>query len=289
MKTILVLTDFTKQAENAANYAYQFAKLIKANIILFHAFGVPEKNTIVSQVVYPSNYDELKENSLINLKASASAIRKEHEHLVGFKPLIIVDNEFGTMTDLASEMVIHKAIGLVVIGGAKSHKQNRMFFGSDTYDLLDKVMCPVLFIPDEFQYNKVERIFYATDLKSMDAAVVNSLAALSSLFNADVMLTHISKDPEKNTGKLAQLKDLVKADTQIHYQHIKSKNVVQTLCELNINVSAQKEMLALVHKKYHFPESIFHNSISKQINAVSTKKKNIEKDKPFVGEKAGFE
>jgi nucleotide-binding universal stress UspA family protein len=38
MKTILVLTDFSKKAENAAIYALKIAEKTQANIILFNSF-----------------------------------------------------------------------------------------------------------------------------------------------------------------------------------------------------------------------------------------------------------
>jgi len=41
MKTILVLTDFSQPAYNAAAYALQLAKYRKADIELAHAFKVP--------------------------------------------------------------------------------------------------------------------------------------------------------------------------------------------------------------------------------------------------------
>ena len=47
MKTILVPTDFSKSANNAAEYAANFAIATKAKILLFHVYNVP---IIVSDV-----------------------------------------------------------------------------------------------------------------------------------------------------------------------------------------------------------------------------------------------
>ena len=38
MKTILVLTDLSKKAENASLFALKLAEKIEANIILYHSF-----------------------------------------------------------------------------------------------------------------------------------------------------------------------------------------------------------------------------------------------------------
>lgn len=68
-------------------------------------------------------------------------------------------------------MVIQNPIGLIVMSRPKSGKINRLFFGSDTHDLLDKVICPVLIIPVGLKFEPVNEITYATDLRSMDTAV----------------------------------------------------------------------------------------------------------------------
>ena len=41
MKTILVATDFSSSAANAANYAAEMALRIKANLLLLHVYRIP--------------------------------------------------------------------------------------------------------------------------------------------------------------------------------------------------------------------------------------------------------
>ena len=58
MKTILVPTDFSTAAENAALYAAYFAKSIHAQVILFHVYHVPV-GTAAAFPVMPMALDEL--------------------------------------------------------------------------------------------------------------------------------------------------------------------------------------------------------------------------------------
>jgi len=53
MKTILVLTDFSQPAYNAAAYALQLAKYRKADIELAHAFKVQAACSSVPLLIYP--------------------------------------------------------------------------------------------------------------------------------------------------------------------------------------------------------------------------------------------
>ena len=68
IKTILVPTDFSEEAENAFLYAIEMAGTTKAEIVLFHAFHHPNFSP------YPYNEDakklELEEEKLVQLQAS---------------------------------------------------------------------------------------------------------------------------------------------------------------------------------------------------------------------------
>ena len=61
MKTILVPTDFSEEARNAAEYAVKLAKEVKAKVILFHTFQVPIPISEVPVMVISEN-EMLKKN-----------------------------------------------------------------------------------------------------------------------------------------------------------------------------------------------------------------------------------
>ena len=46
VKSLLVLTDFSQSAKNAANYALNLALRIKANLVLFNAYSIPDVDII---------------------------------------------------------------------------------------------------------------------------------------------------------------------------------------------------------------------------------------------------
>ncbi|OAQ40264.1 hypothetical protein A5893_04740 [Pedobacter psychrophilus] len=265
MKTIILLTDFSLQANNAASYAYQFGQKIKANIHLFNAFGIPEKNAIASQIPWSSDFVNLEDESSNLLKALSLELKSKYNtnNIDDFNPEISYSNCFGAVADLVSEMVVQKAISLVVMSGPKSGKVSRLFFGSDTHDLLDKVICPVLIIPDGLEFKSVKKITYATDLRSIDTAVVKSISMLATIFISELTIAHVSSYTVKEKELNNEVFEDVELYNNINFKNIKGKSIVQSLCDENINQNT--DVMVLVHKKYHFPESIFHNSVSKQM------------------------
>ena len=65
MKTILVPTDFSKSASNAAEYAVNLAKEIKATVLLFHVYHVPVFTSETDiMLMTPNDFQKEKEEYL---------------------------------------------------------------------------------------------------------------------------------------------------------------------------------------------------------------------------------
>lgn len=268
MKTILVLTDFTARAENATWFSLKFSSLIKANILLYNAFGIPQKNSLATQVEWPVNADDMEKESMDKLRMMALKMEKviELDNEDTFKPEISCRNGFGSLTDLVKAVVINHSIGLSIMSSRKSSDFKRLVFGSDTHDLLDKVLCPVMLIPETYQFTWAKKITYATDHRSTDKDVVYSLAILAKLFSADLLISHVSEKESDNEGLVEPIMKSVMEATNyqnITYKEVKGENVIQTLCE--VNEMEHTDILALVHRRQHFPRNLLHTSISKQL------------------------
>src|SRR6476659_216936 len=121
MKTVLVLTDFSALAENAALYAVRFAQQIKAKLLLYNAFGTPDKIGIASQgLAWPIDYaDEQKESeeALKDLRVKLTLEIKTHLPDEDFYPEIAIANDYGVLSELIETVVFKKSIGLIVMGG----------------------------------------------------------------------------------------------------------------------------------------------------------------------------
>src|ERR1022692_1352697 len=95
MKTILVLTDFSKKAENAAIFALKIAEKKGANIILFHSLenfqsaNVPESGSWIYE-----DYEMIKTESLTELKKLEDYLVTHHKPGT-FEPKISLLNEMG--------------------------------------------------------------------------------------------------------------------------------------------------------------------------------------------------
>jgi hypothetical protein len=78
MKTIAVLTDFSRRSEHAAMFALHLAKKINADVLLFNAFQVPVSKNNWGQIDCAfEDYDEIED--CVKKKLSELSRKLENE------------------------------------------------------------------------------------------------------------------------------------------------------------------------------------------------------------------
>lgn len=272
MKTILVLTDFSIRSQYAAEFALQIAIKTQADILLCNAMEIIENAPMAEQIAWPiADHIALKQESLTDLKVIANQLEKlgsQGAETKTYKPVITCINDFGKLWAVATKVIKEKCVDMVIMGSHKSNGLARFLFGSHTHEVLDSINCPVLLVPETLTYKDIRTISYATDLTFSDFKVINYLALIARPFNADILVNHISPYglPGMEADKAIQhsINELLSHDhPKVFYTSVKGDNVPKRLLE--ISSSGKADILALVHKRYGFFESLFHSSVSKQM------------------------
>lgn len=274
MKTILVPTDFSQPAENAAHYAIYLAKIMKANILLCHAFQVPLETTIAAQVTLPlMDYSDLKEDSNLNLRSLAALLTQD---IMGFSNLDFFDlridyiSEVGRISDVIRNLVKEKEINIVVMGMYGASALNHFSLGSNSYEMMNKANFPLLLIPGKFHFTPLRKIAFATDLEEDHIGVIRSLTSLAKHFSAEILLAHIYDkkiNPEKHHHKLIAFLDKVtnRVDySKIYYRQINRKDIDQGLEWLTEH--GLLDMLAIVHHHRNILDQIFNRSHTRKLS-----------------------
>lgn len=274
MKTILVLTDFSDRANYAAEFAYQIAVRVKANIVLCNVMEIVETAPMAEQLAWPiADHIFLKENTISELKSIATNLRRLTPGDTGYKPSISCVADFGKLSAVAATMVQEKGVNLVVMGLHKSNGLTRFLFGCHTHDVLDTINCPVLLVPEEIEFDGIHTLAYATDLTFSDINVINYLAEIAKPFDAEIVVSHISvldldMMDERVTAQHLANKQLEQTHAKVIYNSIKGENVAK--CLLDAYGSGKASVLTLVHKRYGFFDGLFHLSVSKRMAATTT-------------------
>ncbi|MES2378696.1 MAG: universal stress protein [Bacteroidota bacterium] len=152
MKTILMLTDFSENANHAAKTAAKFVPRLKADIMLYHTYydhpilptyaGGP---WIVEEFVFQKDESTAQLSQLaIQLRHIMAGISKD-----SFKPPTEYQYGEGSLGKNIAAIIQEPKVSLVVIGSRTDSAMDHLIFGSDTMDVIDHSACPVLVIPSD--------------------------------------------------------------------------------------------------------------------------------------------
>jgi nucleotide-binding universal stress UspA family protein len=272
MKTILVPTDFSPAADNAARYALQIARYLKADVKLCNAVAVQSAYSMATQVAWPlENSTDVADTDqeLEDLCGRLLLENKEESSYPRAVQLSYCSKE-GPVSNVIGELAAEFHIGLVAMGLKGATGIKRFFAGNHSRDLIEKATFPLLLIPSSAVFKPVHTIAFATDLSDQDIDVIHSLAGLARELNSEILLVHVmdtaSGQPgyeKKVTGFLNQVTNQVDY-ARIYYRDVKNKEVDQGLAWLLEHRNI--EMLAMVNRKHDLVERFFNTSHTQRMS-----------------------
>jgi hypothetical protein len=157
-----------------------------------------------------------------------------------------------------TDMVIRHNIWLIIMDDQLVQLKND-HIDSNAVKLLSNLNCPVLLLPQGYEFSSINKIAYVTDLRYCDLGVIRFL----KVFNTSIFVTHISApglpDIEERYAQeiLAEVVSVKSNYWKIFLRNIKSKNIhgpINTVFD-----ALEIKMLALVNKKQQTLERLFDN------------------------------
>jgi len=260
MEYILVPTDFSKNAFNALEYAIDVAKLLEVKIMVLHTYEVP-----FGGASYLKNMDyELK-------KIAEEQIVELHRDIVDKGLNNIVSIEFDNLnTDLVSgirDMVETNDIGLVIMGTAGATGLKEIFLGSNTSHVIKNISCPVIAVPKNASFKKIENIIFATDFDmncenndmSLIIDLTRRLRARLTMVNIQTVATNFAKTRDNADKFLEECKDALK-EINYDYHYIIDEDITNGINKAYKNNNA--DLLVMIKKSHSLIDHLFNKSMT---------------------------
>jgi nucleotide-binding universal stress UspA family protein len=229
MKTILVPTDFSENANNALDYAIELAKREDAKIILLHAFHVTYIYPDIPMQYLTEQMQSLEEITNRELKLLCEKVEKSGELTCEFY------NKESLAVDFILDTIEKKKPDLVVMGTAGASGFKEMIIGSNTAKIVEKAKCPVIAVPEKVLFSPIKNITYATNYNLTDIYALEKLVDIAKLFNAKITLLHVCYDVfthDTEDDFMNIFKDKVKKDInydKLEFKLIYGKDLIDVL------------------------------------------------------------
>jgi len=190
METILVATDFSDSANNAADYAVGLAKLFSAKIVLVNTYNLPYST-------YESGtsgdiLNVLRESSVGGLNNLKKRIEQQNDK---YNFEIECYSDFGFAEDMIIETASKVNADIVVIGiKGDSGKIKENIIGSTAIKVARNADIPVFIIPDHVKYHSIHKISFASDLNKIEESdLIYVSRYFGKLFDAELEIVNIEE------------------------------------------------------------------------------------------------
>jgi nucleotide-binding universal stress UspA family protein len=189
MKKFLVPTDFSETSKNAAKYAAQMAdKIPGAKVILIN---VSDKFTAGSD---GSPLTETKKDRRTILGQALAHMGDELRSVANVEIEYVIE-EGSSLVETLERFVRHQGINMIVMGITGASRLEQLFIGSNTLDMVDAGVCPVMIVPPNAKYNPIKNVLFASDFKEVDTTVpAEPVKSVLDLFGASLHIVNVDSE-----------------------------------------------------------------------------------------------
>ena len=264
-RRVLIPTDFSSNALNAARYAFKMLGDENGiEYVILNSYSIPHggSNTMLVSIT-----DILKQDSTQGLKKTL----EELENDIGNNEVKTL-SVHGSLNGVIEELLEKEEFSLIVMGTKGAGGLKKVLLGSNTSEVVSKINRPVLIVPEEARYKTPDNMLFTTDFKPTKRDIqIERLLKFAKDVNSKIFILNIHDekraldlDFEKIASGLAELfKDVD------HSYHAELNDDIV----LGIDEFIKKndiKIIAMIVRKLSFFANLFHKSLTKEM-AMHTK------------------
>ncbi len=255
MNTIIVATDFSKEAENAVEYAAAVAHTLQSRLVLFNGYPIPihAANARLSA----ERIQEMIDLNNENLKDRAEELNARYGIDVAYET---------AMLDLLEELtgLINKYEASVVVMGTAARSLEQDLLGNTTTAVISRLKFPVLAVPLGTKFTGIKKILFACAvLRGVHQLILERVKDAASRFGAEVEVFYVSKaiseiiENEDDQSPISSFDESLEGVTY-YYKNVQSNTIIQAIEDEVKEINA--DLLIMVPNKYGFWKSLVHRS-----------------------------
>ncbi|WP_047414621.1 universal stress protein [Cellulophaga sp. Hel_I_12] len=191
MKNILIPTDFSENSWNAITYGMEFFKKSKCTFYLIHVNPIKSYSGGESAVFITPEI--IEETILKETTEQLHKVLKDIEHLpFNTKHSFHTMAFYGFFTDHIQKEVKDKNIDLIIMGTKGATGLKAVAIGSNTGNVIAKIKCSILAIPEHTVFKKPKEIGFPTDFKiDYNIKTLDHLKDIALIHNSTIRFLYV--------------------------------------------------------------------------------------------------
>ncbi len=259
MKTIILATDFTPTALNAAVYAVNMAKTINANILLFNVYEVLPN---YGEMIFDVDVEALKKTA----RTEIQKLKKILLNQPGINFNIATEITIGVFKDELVKVCETLQPYAVVMGCQGKSKTEHLLMGSHAGKLIENFTWPIITIPPTATFSAIKKIAIAYDFElAIPQNLITDIKLVAKDFNATIDILNAENEGEFNGNFISLSRTLENSfkPMNIKYNFIiaeqQDDGILKFVDENDI------DLLVVMPKHHNLLEKLFQKSHTKNL------------------------
>lgn len=266
MKNILVPTDFSENSINAFMYARVLYADMECNFYVLYVGSLLDNNKDSGNLIHLVD-DEVK-NTKDQLIGLVDETRKQNTNNAHH---FFALHEYGFFVPILKKYVEGHQIDLIVMGTKGVTGLKEKVLGSHAGDVITKIQCNTLVIPNNAPIKKPSEIAFPSDFNMFYShTILQSMIELLELGGASLRVMNVAQNGEGLTSEQATNKDFLLDFLEVTFP---GRYSVHTITNQNVKPaiecfveSRDIDMMIMVAKNLNFIQQILFDSIVEQIS-----------------------
>lgn len=210
MKKILVPVDFSQESSDALDFAIDFNKRIKGEIILLHVIELPHYSFNTEGEISWQHPEDILDAQLV--KGAHNLLTKWSEKVSSEGQRVSIKMRHGHPYKHISREITEVKASWIVQGSKGSSGLKEVFIGSNAERVIRYADCPVITIKGPCKIAEMKNMVFASDLSEEQDWVALQAKDVQEIFGLDMHLLKVRTPHNFLTLKTAekQLEDFAK-------------------------------------------------------------------------------
>lgn len=266
-RRILLPTDFSKNAQNAIDYAIE---LYKNEVCEFYILNTYSIEPFAMELTTERDLQKSKKKSISGLvkilkKLTTTNASENHNFQI--------ISECGSLIDNLKVLVDKHDIYMVIMGTKGDTDSRTEIYGSQTVLAMEKIRnCPVLAIPAKVNFKELTEIVFPTDYKAhFKRREFQYLVDIAKISGASIRVLYVI-DKDEDLDKDQRLNQKLLKDYFVGLEHsFHTLHDIEVQTALNSFIESRgSNMVAFINKKHSFFSYLLSKPMVKGLGSHST-------------------
>lgn len=265
MKKIILPTDFSENAYNAAKYAVQLFKGVTTTFYLLHTYTPAffRAENLASSPIKEDLEDQNHTIAMAQLKELQQRLQKE---FITTEHTFVTRAVFNTLPQELHNLSESEKADLIIMGTQGATGIIEELLGTNTTEVMRRTECPLIVVPAGFEYKFHKEIIFPTDYEiDYKKEQLQQFLDISVNQNSSIEVLHVSSGHDLSTEQLRnkQKLDGLLAQTSHTFHSLPDQGVIEAIN--SFQVDKPSAILVMIRNKHTFLERLFFEPIIKKI------------------------